>query len=88
MGFRTLAIERRSSEVWSLLAAVKTEFGRFGEILDKTKRKLDEASSSIESAATRTRQIERKLKAVQTLPAEQASGLLEEPVSAPARLED
>jgi len=88
MGFRTLAIERRSSEVWALLAAVKTEFGRFGEILDKTRRKLEEASSSIESAATRTRQIERKLKAVQTLPAEQASGLLEEPGSAPARLED
>jgi DNA recombination protein RmuC len=88
MGFRTLAIERRSSEVWALLAAVKTEFGRFGEILDKTKRKLDEASSSIESAATRTRQIERKLKAVQTLPAEEAPGLLGEPENTPARLED
>jgi DNA recombination protein RmuC len=88
MGFRTLAIERRSSEVWALLAAVKTEFGRFGEILDKTKRKLDEASSSIESAATRTRQIERKLKAVQTLPAEEAPGLLGEPGNTPARVED
>jgi DNA recombination protein RmuC len=88
MGFRTLAIERRSSEVWALLAAVKTEFGRFGEILDKTKRKLDEASSSIESAATRTRQIERKLKAVQTLPAEEGSGLLGEPGDSPARIED
>jgi DNA recombination protein RmuC len=88
MGFRTLAIERRSSEVWALLAAVKTEFGRFGEILDKTKKKLEEASSSIDSAATRTRQIERKLKAVQTLPAEQTSGLLEEPGGTPGRLED
>ena len=88
MGFRTLAIERRSSEVWALLAAVKTEFGRFGEILDKTKRKLDEASSSIESAATRTRQIERKLKAVQTLPAGETPVLLEESGSTPARLED
>jgi len=88
MGFRTLAIERRSSEVWALLAAVKTEFGRFGEILDKTKRKLDEASSSIESAATRTRQIERKLKAVQTLPAGETPVLLEDPGSPPARLED
>jgi DNA recombination protein RmuC len=88
MGFRTLAIEKRSSEVWSLLAAVKTEFGRFGEVLDKTKRKLDEASSSIDSAATRTRQIERKLKAVQSLPVEQTAGLLDDPATAPARLDD
>jgi DNA recombination protein RmuC len=88
MGFRTLAIEKRSSEVWALLAAVKTEFGRFGEILDKTKRKLEEASSSIDTAATRTRQIERKLKAVQSLPADQAAGLLDEPVIATPRLNE
>jgi DNA recombination protein RmuC len=78
MGFRTLAIERRSSEVWALLGAVKTEFGRFGEILDKTKKKLDEASNTIDSAATRSRAIERKLRDVQQLPASNAAELLGE----------
>ncbi len=68
LGFRTLAIEKRSSEVWQLLGAVKGEFGKFGDILEKTKKKLDEASSSIESAAVRTRAIERKLRTVQELP--------------------
>jgi DNA recombination protein RmuC len=72
MGFRTLAIERRSSEVWAVLAAVKTEFGRFGEILEATRRKLEQASRSIESAGVRTRQIERKLKDVEALPAGEA----------------
>jgi DNA recombination protein RmuC len=76
MGFRTLAIERRSSEVWALLGAVKTEFGRFGEILDKTKKKLDEASNTIDGAATRSRAIERKLRDVQQLPASDAAQLL------------
>lgn len=78
MGFRTLAIEKRSSEVWLLLGAVKTEFGRFGEVLDKTQKKLQEASNTIEDATTRTRQIERKLKNVQELPADRATGLLGE----------
>jgi DNA recombination protein RmuC len=79
MGFRTLAIERRSSEVWSLLAAVKAEFGKFGDVLDKTQKKLQEASNTIESAATRSRQIERKLRQVQELPpAEQAPRLEDE----------
>jgi DNA recombination protein RmuC len=83
MGFRTLAIEKRSSEVWSLLGAVKTEFGRFGEVLDKTQKKLQEASNTIESAATRSRQIERKLRDVQELPSELSSRLLDtdEPAS-------
>jgi DNA recombination protein RmuC len=76
MGFRTLAIEKRSSEVWALLGAVKTEFGRFGEVLDKTQKKLQEASNTIEDAATRSRQIERKLKNVQELPAGQTTELL------------
>ena len=71
MGFRTLAIERRSSEVWDLLAAVKTEFGQFGTILEKTKKKLDEAVNVIDSAGIRTRAIERKLRSVQELPKEQ-----------------
>jgi DNA recombination protein RmuC len=69
MGFRTLAIEQRSSEVWQLLGAVKTEFGKFGDILDKTQKKLQEASNTIEQAAVRGRAIERKLKSVQELPA-------------------
>jgi len=79
MGFRTLAIAKRSSEVWSLLGAVKTEFGKFGEILDRTHKKLQEASNSIESAATRSRAIERKLKDVQQLPAKDAANLLGPP---------
>ena len=72
MGFRTLAIERRSSEVWAVLGAVKTEFGRFGEVLEATRRKLEQASRSIESAGVRTRQIERKLKDVEALPVDEA----------------
>lgn len=78
MGFRTLAIERRSSEVWHLLGAVKTEFGHFGIILDKTQKKLQEASNTIEQAGVRSRSIERKLKAVQELPPDQALVLLGE----------
>ena len=77
MGFRTLAIEKRSSEVWTLLGAVKTEFANFGAILDKTSKKLQEASNTIDSAATRSRAIERKLRDVQALPAGEAAALLE-----------
>lgn len=73
MGFRTLAIEKRSSEVWSLLGTVKTEFGKFGDILDKTQKKLQEASNSIDTAARKTRTIERKLKNVQELPQEESN---------------
>jgi DNA recombination protein RmuC len=68
MGFRTLAIEKRSSEVWELLGAVKTEFGKFGDVLAKTKRKLQEASNTIDKAEVRTRAIERKLRKVQEVP--------------------
>ena len=77
MGFRTLAIEKRSSEVWTLLGAVKTEFATFGAILDKTSKKLQEASNTIDAAATRTRAIERKLRDVQALPSGDAAVLLE-----------
>ncbi|MBX5467410.1 MAG: DNA recombination protein RmuC [Firmicutes bacterium] len=76
MGFRTLAIQKRSSEVWKLLGAVKTEFGKFGEILEKTQKKLQEASHTIDAAATRTRQIERRLRQVEALPATEAPALL------------
>lgn len=69
VGFRTLAIEKRTSEVWELLGMVKTEFGNFGDVLEKTKKKLDEASNSIDSASRRSRTIERRLRAVQELPA-------------------
>ncbi|AHF07093.1 DNA recombination protein RmuC [Desulfitobacterium metallireducens] len=76
MGFRTLAIEKRSSEVWNLLGAVKTEFGKFIEILEKTQKKLQEASHTIETATKKSRTIERKLKTVQTLPIEESTVLL------------
>lgn len=76
MGFRTLAIEKRSSEVWNLLGAVKTEFGKFGDVLEKTKEKLDQASRQIDSAAVRTRAIERKLKTVEQLPVNEAVKVL------------
>ncbi|MFZ5353490.1 MAG: DNA recombination protein RmuC [Bacillota bacterium] len=81
MGFKTLAIEKRSSEVWALLGAVKTEFGKFGVILDKTQKKLQEASNTIESAARKTRNIQRKLKNVQELSANDASNLLENEIN-------
>ncbi|MAT47705.1 MAG: DNA recombination protein RmuC [Verrucomicrobiaceae bacterium] len=76
MGFRTLAIEKQASEVWQVLAAVKTEFGKFGEVLDKVKRQLDTASRSIEQTGTRTRAMERKLRSVESLPDDKATELL------------
>ncbi|MDR2187435.1 MAG: DNA recombination protein RmuC [Azonexus sp.] len=76
MGFRTLAIEQRSAEVWAVLGAVKTEFGKFGEALAHTRKKLDEASTSIGRAETRTRQLSRKLKEVEALPVGMAEQLI------------
>ncbi|MDE2092784.1 MAG: DNA recombination protein RmuC, partial [Burkholderiales bacterium] len=67
MGFRTLALEQRSAEVWEVLGAVKTEFAKFGEVLARTKKKLDEASSTIDLAQTRTNVMARKLKSVEAL---------------------
>ncbi len=77
MGFRTLAVEQRSSEVWKLLGAVKTEFGRFGDLLDKTHKKLQEASTTIENATKKSRTIEKKLKRVEDLPTKDSTGILE-----------
>jgi DNA recombination protein RmuC len=77
MGFRTLAIEKRSSEVWELLGAVKTEFGKFGAVLAKTKKKLQEASNTIDKAEVRTRAIERKLRKVQEVPQSDEAPLIE-----------
>ena len=76
MGFRTLAIEKRSAEVWNLLGAVRTEFSKFGVILDKTRKKLVEASNHIDLAATRTRVIERKLRDVQDIPHQESDAIL------------
>ena len=77
MGFRTLAIEKRSSEVWELLGAVKTQFSKFGEVLAKTKKKLQEASNTIDQAEVRTRVISRKLSKVQELPQADSAKLIE-----------
>ena len=68
MGFRTLAVEKRSSEVWQLLGVVKAEFSRFGDILEKTKDKLDQASKTIDLASSKTRTIQTKLNKVESLP--------------------
>ncbi|GLQ91878.1 DNA recombination protein RmuC [Dyella acidisoli] len=78
MGFRTLAIQKRSSEVWQLLGAVKNEFGKFGDVLKMVRKKLDEAGRHIDATAVRTRAIERKLRDVESLPGEQAQQLLGE----------
>jgi DNA recombination protein RmuC len=68
MGFRTLAIQQRSSEVWNLLAAVKTEFGKFGDALAKVKDKLDQASTDMDKVAVRSRAITKQLNKVEELP--------------------
>ena len=80
MGFKTLAIEKRSGEVWEILGAVKTQFSSFGDILEKTKRKLQQATNDIDKAGVRSRAIERKLRTVHVLPQEQTIELLGEAV--------
>jgi DNA recombination protein RmuC len=76
MGFRTLALEKRSSEVWQVLGAVKTEFDKFGDVLDKVRKKLDEASNQLDNTGVRTRAITRRLKTVQALPESDSERLL------------
>lgn len=79
MGFRTLAIQKRSSEVWQILGAIKTEFGKFGELIEKTQKKLTEANSELDKlVGARTRVIQRKLKDIQELPEAESNKLLEE----------
>ncbi len=78
MGFRTLAIEKHSSEVWQLLGVVKTEFGKFGDVLAKTKKKLQEAGHTIDKAEIRTRAIARKLRKVQEVPLADTVNFIEE----------
>ena len=75
VGFRTVAIEQRSAEVWRILEKAKTEFGKFGDVLDNVKSKLDRASKQIEQTGVRTRAIERSLRDIDTLPGETAAQL-------------
>lgn len=77
LGFQTLAIEKRSAEVWNLLGAVRTEFAKFGIVLEKTRKKIQEAGNHIDNATSRTRTIERKLRDVQGLPQDEASAMLD-----------
>ncbi len=79
MGFRTLAIQKRSSEVWQVLGAVKTEFGKYGEILDKVQQKLHEASNTIDKVSVRRRAIDRRLRGVEILPEMEAGAILSLP---------
>ncbi len=79
MGFRTLAIEKRSSEVWKVLSAVKTEFGKFGGVLQKLGKQLETAKRTVDQTEVRTRAMERRLKNVESLPEEETSELLELP---------
>ncbi|WP_051689901.1 DNA recombination protein RmuC [Pelobacter seleniigenes] len=85
MGFRTLAIQKRSSEVWQVLEAVKTEFGKYGVVLEKVQKKLHEASKTIDDVTVRRRAIDRKLRAIGSMPEEKAEALLG---LGPADLED
>ncbi|MFG6415348.1 DNA recombination protein RmuC [Roseateles sp. DC23W] len=77
MGFRTLALEKRSAEVWEVLGAVKTEFGKFGDVLAKAKKKLEEAGNTLDAAEVRTRAMTRKLKGVEALPDDASQQLLQ-----------
>jgi DNA recombination protein RmuC len=82
MGFRTLAIEKRSSEVWQVLGAVKTEFGKFGTVLEKVGEKLDQARKQIDETGVRSRAIEKKLRGVEALPEAEDAGMLPAPEDA------
>ena len=88
MGFRTLAIEKRSGEVWNILGAIKTDFGKFGQVLEATKKKLEEATKNIDEAGHRSRQIEKKLNKVQELPASESQKLLDDVFDPPKLIED
>lgn len=79
MVFQTMAIEQRAGEVWQVLAAVKTEFGKFGDVLEKVKRQLNTVSNTIEETGVRSRAMERKLRSVQELPESEASDVLQLP---------
>ena len=76
VGFQTLAMEKRASEIWRVLAAVKTEFGKFGDVLDKVRRQLHTASRTIDETGVRSRAMERKLRSVEQLPETEAVEIL------------
>jgi DNA recombination protein RmuC len=76
LGFRTLAIQKRSSEVWQVLGAVKTEFAKFGGVIEKVEKKLEDASKTLATVGTRSRAIERKLRGVEQLPEHEADEVL------------
>jgi DNA recombination protein RmuC len=79
MGFKTLAIQKRSSEVWQILGAVKTEFGKFGEVLEKAQKKINEANKEIDVlVGTRTRMMLSRLKNVEGLPVSESIEMIEE----------
>jgi DNA recombination protein RmuC len=88
IGFRTLAIEQRSSEVWKVLGAVKHEFGKFGGVLDKVKRQLETAGRTIDETGRRTRAMERKLRSVEELPADATTKMLELAEETPVDLQE
>ncbi len=75
MGFKTLAIEKRSSEVWGLLGAVKTEFAKFGDVVEATRKSIDAAAKRFDEVGVRTRAIQRRLRDVQELPADEAGAV-------------
>jgi DNA recombination protein RmuC len=77
MGFRSLAVEKRTVEIWNVLGAVRTEFGKFADVLDAAKKKLEQASSELDKTGIRTRQIEKKLQSFDTIPETEALKLLE-----------
>ena len=79
MGFQTLAIEQQAAEVWRVLGAVKTEFGKFGEVMDKVQKKLQEATNVVDDARTRSNVMKRKLRTVEELPSAAAIALLGAP---------
>jgi len=88
IGFRTLAIEQRSSEVWKVLGAVKHEFGKFGNVLEKVKRQLDTAGRTIDETGRRTRAMERKLRNVEELPADATTAMLDLAEDSPVDLHE
>jgi DNA recombination protein RmuC len=87
MGFQTLAIERRASEVWRVLGAVKTEFGKFGDVLDKVQKQLSTASKTIEQTGVRSRAIERRLRSVERLPQGETDDVLAIAEPAPSAID-
>jgi DNA recombination protein RmuC len=78
MGFRTLAIQKRSGEVWRVLGEVKTAFGKFGDSLDAVRKRLEQAASSVDDAQRKSRTIQNRLRAVEELPGSSAEILLED----------